>query len=105
MVVLDEEPYFWLLLEEEGVLYLNAFCSHSAADYPFLIVLDENERRLFEKQGRSYLTQLAQDIHYSAPAVRGSRSRYKARGLTPTLGNRVEEAWTAWQAQQDGSSR
>lgn len=82
MFVLDEEPYLWLLLEDAGVLYLNVFCSHSAVDYFFLISLDDDERRLFEKQGRSYLNRLAQDIHSSAPAVRGSQSRYKARGLT-----------------------
>ncbi|GHD12526.1 hypothetical protein ACFOEZ_09345 [Tianweitania populi] len=62
MIVLDEEPYLWLLLEDECVLYLNVFCSHSAVDYLVLIALNEEERRLFEKQGRFYLNRLAQDI-------------------------------------------
>ena len=89
MQVLDEEPYGWVLLQEGETLYLNAFCSHSFFDYMFLMALNATERARFERDGRDYLTKLAYDVHYSAPAVKGSRSPFKTRNLTPMLGAEV----------------
>ncbi|MBS9721256.1 hypothetical protein JYU29_11210 [Tianweitania sp. BSSL-BM11] len=105
MVVIDEEPYLWLLLRDEAVLYLNVFCSHSAVDYFFLMALNEEECRSFDKVGRPYLNRLAQEIHHSASAVKGSRSRFKARGLTPMLGTKVQDAWSVWLAEQERQAR
>ncbi|MCO6052319.1 hypothetical protein NGM99_21245 [Mesorhizobium sp. RP14(2022)] len=103
MELLDEEPYAWHLLADGKTLYLNSFCSHSFFDYYFLMQLSEIELARFRSGGRDYLTKLAYDVHYSAPAVKGSTSRFKARNLTPKLGSRVLEALRASDAIKAGS--
>ena len=101
MRLLDEEPYAWHLLEENGTLYLNAVCSHSFVDYTFLMALNEDELKRFRADGRDNLTRLAYDVHCSAPAVIGSTSRFKARNLTPALGDRALQALQAASAQDE----
>lgn len=96
MKVLDHEPYRWFLLEEGDTLYLDAHCSHSFIDYSFLIALDGAERAQFQAEGRSYLDRLSYDIHYSAPIVRESKSPWKGRNLTASLGDAVNEAVRRW---------
>ena len=82
MQVLDHHPYAWFLLEDEGSLYLDAHCSHSFFDYSVLIALNDAEVSSYRQGGPDYLNRLAHDIHYSAPAARGSRSPYTARNLS-----------------------
>ncbi|MBB3952367.1 hypothetical protein [Aureimonas jatrophae] len=101
MIVLDDEPYGWLLLEEDGQLYLDAMCSHSAVDYMFLLRLNDEEVALLRAKGRLYLDDLAYRIHYSAPGVLGSRSPYKGRSLVMTPEReRASEAIQAYRAQE-----
>ena len=101
MIVLDDEHYRWFLLEEDGQLYLDSMCSHSAVDYLFLLKMNEEEVSLFREKGRSYLDDLAYRIHYSAPGTRGSRSLYKARSLVMTPEReRADEAVNEWQARK-----
>lgn len=97
MRVLDEEPYGWFLLEEDGHLYLYALCSHSFVDYLFLMKLDDAELAAFREKGRSYLSDLAYRVHYSAPGVRGTKSPYRDRGLVATPEQaRAVEALKVW---------
>jgi len=84
MIVLNDEHYGWVLLEENGWLYLDVLCSHSAVDYMFFLRLDEKEVELWRERGPAYLDDLAYRIHYSAPGVQSSRSLYKARSLVMT---------------------
>ena len=101
MKVVDQQPYAWFLLEDEGNLYLDAHCSHSFFDYSVLIAMNEAETKAFRRSGRAYLDKLAYDIHYSAPAVRDSKSPFKSRNLS--IGGTPEEddahsAIVAWRA-------
>ncbi len=99
MIVLDDEHYRWTLLEENGQLFLDAMCSHSAVDYYFLLALNEEEILLFKKKGRSYFDSLASSIHHSAPGVRGSKSPYKPRSLVMTPEReRANDAIKRWDA-------
>lgn len=101
MIVLDEEPYRWLLLDEDGRLYLDVSCSHSAVDYLFLMALTGEEAALFRERGRGYLDDLSAGIQWSAPGVRGSRSPYKARSLVMTPEReRANDAIREWSAAQ-----
>lgn len=84
MRVLDEENYLWFLMDEDGQLYLDAVCSHSAVDYLFLLRLNEEEVALFRDKGRTYLNELAYRIHHSSPGVQRSKSPYKSRTLVMT---------------------
>ncbi|MBB3951843.1 hypothetical protein [Aureimonas jatrophae] len=81
MIVLDDEHYGWVLLEEDGGFYLDVLCSHSAVDYLFLLRLTDEEVALWRDRGTAYLDDLAYRIHYSAPGVQASRSPYKPRSL------------------------
>lgn len=98
MNVIDHQPHAWYLLEDNGTLLIDAACSHSFVDYSVLIELNERELQNFESGGRSYLDQLAYDIHYSAPAVRDSQSPYKSRNLESLRGEEVMVAVKIWQA-------
>lgn len=101
MIVLDEEAYRWYLLEEDACLFLYAVCSHSAVDYLFLMKLDETEMAAFREKGRSYLSDLAYKIHYSAPGVQGNKSPYRTRSLvmTPEM-KRADAALDVWNAKR-----
>lgn len=108
MKVLDHQPYAWFLLEDDGRLYLDAHCSHSFFDYSVLIALNDAETEAFRSAGRAYIDKLAYDIHYSAPAVRGSKSPYKSRNLS--IGSTREEdaaqsAMVAWRQAKDAQER
>jgi hypothetical protein len=99
MIALDGEHNSWFLLEENGKLFLDTVCSHSAVDYMFLLEMTEDEASLFRKNGRSYLDDLAQRIRSSASGVQGNKSPFKARSLvmTPTR-KRADDAVDAWYA-------
>ena len=84
MIVLNDNHYGWVLLEEDQHFYLDVLCSHSAVDYMFLLRLNDEEVALLRQKGFYYLDDLAYRIHYSAPGVRGSRSPYKSRSLVMT---------------------
>lgn len=103
MKVLDHEPHRWFLLEEGETRYLDAHCSHSFIDYSVLIALDAAERTQFQAEGRSYLDRLSQEIHDSAPIVRESKSPWKARDLTASLGDAVTGAVRRWRDGEGGS--
>ena len=97
MRVLDEAAASWFLLEDEGGrLLLDVHCSQSFFDYSVLIKLDAEERCRLHEGGRTYLDWLSHKIHYSAPAVRDSRSPYKARDLTAEHGQQVTKAVQVW---------
>ena len=99
LIVLDGEHDSWFLLEENGHLFLDTVCSHSAVDYLFLLELTEEEASLFNKNGRTYLDNLAQRIRSSAPGVRGNKSPFKVRSLVMTPARkRAVAAVDAWYA-------
>ena len=103
MRVIDEAAASWFLLENEGGrLLLDVHCSQSFFDYSVLIELDAEERQRLHEKGRTYLDWLSHEIHYGAPAIKDSRSPYKARNLTAEHGRRVMEAVQAWRAKPAG---
>lgn len=68
MRYVDHEPGSWFLVEDDGVLYLDARYSYSALiDDSALIRLDDTELRRYREGGHAYLSELAQGIHHSAP--------------------------------------
>ncbi len=98
MIVLDHSDYAWFLLEHDGALYLDAYCSFSFLDYSALIAMDELEVAAYRNKGRSYLDRLAYDINSSAPAALGSKSRYIGRDLTLKLGKLKSVAIAQWRS-------
>lgn len=74
MEYLDHEPGGWFLLQQDGVLYLDARYGYSAViDDSALIRLDETECEAYRLGGRAYLSDLATRIHDSAPYLADSR--------------------------------
>jgi hypothetical protein len=82
MRVVDHEPQWWFLLEDEGSLFLDANCNHSAVGYDFLVELSAEEHRAYEHEGREFLSRLAIEIQETAPIVKGSTSRFKGRDMS-----------------------
>lgn len=106
MIALNGEHDSWFLLEENGQLFLDTVCSHSAVDYKFLLEMTQEEASLFRKNGRTYLEDLAQRIRSSAPGVQGNKSPFKARSLVMTPARkRADEAIDGWYADKQTSPR
>lgn len=100
MKVIDHEPCCWFLLEGSKNLLLDVNCSHSFVGYTFLIQLTVEETQKYYQQGRTYLDWLAEDIHNSAPALKGSFSKYKKRNASSQFGRQVQEAIKIWHLEQ-----
>ena len=96
MKVLDHEPQWWFLLEDEGALFLDANCNHSFVGYDFLLRLDAEETAKYRTEGRAYISWLADAIQNSAPILEGSKSKYKGRDLSKDYSERVTEAVNQW---------
>lgn len=100
MTVVDHEPQHWFLFEEDGTLFLDAACNHSAFGYSYLIALNEDERADYARHGRAYLGELATAIHNGAPILAASRSPFKGRDLTGAYADKTSAAIDAWRQAQ-----
>jgi hypothetical protein len=106
MQYVDHEPASWFLVQQRGVLYLDARYSHSAMiDDSALVRLDDAELAAYRSGGHDYLTSLARRIHDSAPYREDSP--YHSRNLFRQPGGKqLREAVGAaivnhtWLAQQ-----
>lgn len=95
LIVLDNGST-WFLYEEDQALYLEALCSHSAADYIFIIEMSPKEQCEYKKSGAKYLDWLAHEIHYSAPGVIGNKSIYMERRATSECYEKTKMASKLW---------
>ncbi|WP_203299231.1 hypothetical protein [Marinobacter sediminum] len=102
MKVVDHEDQMWFLFEYQGALFLDASCNHSFLGYTYMIELNEQELTAYESGGHRYLSELAHDIHYSAPIVKGSNSIYKGRDVTKQYSELVSAAVQQWREQRSG---
>lgn len=106
MHYVDHEPGAWFLVEQQGVLHLDARYSYSALiDDSALIRLNEAELTAYRAGGHDYLSGLAQGIHNSAPYR--EESAYFVRNLYRSPeGRSYREAVSAaivdhtWRAEQ-----
>ena len=101
MKVLDHEPWCWFLVADEERLLLDVNCNHSAFGYSWLIELNPSEVGRYRKAGRDYITQLADLIQYSAPAVKGSTSPFIDRKLGKEQADAVHRTIMKWRSDQD----
>lgn len=96
MTVVDHQPAGWFLVRHGTRLLLDVNCSHSAASFPFLMALNEEEAAAYAAQGHAFLSRLAGDIQYSAPGVVGSTSPYGERALGDPDRQHVDAVIAAW---------
>lgn len=96
MIVVDHEPQWWFLLQEEDAFLFDVNCSHGAFGYSWLMTLNSAEVERFKSDGRTFLNKLAEEVQSSAPGVRGSTSAFLGRNLSSTRGQAVSEAIEAW---------
>ena len=96
MKVIDHEPNFWFLLEDAGLLFLDANCSHSAFGYSYSIQLNQEETEHYQRQGREYISSLAEDIQNGAPILEISKSKFKTRKIPMELEATLDSAIAAW---------
>lgn len=114
MKYVDHEPGTWFLVEEDGILYLDARYSYSAViDDSALVRLSDAEITAYRDGGHAYLTDLARRIHHSAPYRDDSKfySRNLFRGpdgsrLRDAVAAAIaEHAWEAEQRRRDSWAR
>ena len=80
MHYVDHEPGAWFLVEQRGVLHLQArYVITSMTDDSALICLDDSEVEGYRAGGRAFLSELADRIQNSAPHK--EESRYYPRNL------------------------
>ncbi|MFI9002755.1 hypothetical protein [Streptomyces sp. NPDC053541] len=80
MTCVDHEPGAWFLVEQRGVLHLDARYGHGALiDDSVLVRLDAAELAAYRTGGHAALSDLAARIHDSAPHL--ERSPYHRRDL------------------------
>ncbi|WP_157537247.1 hypothetical protein [Nocardioides sp. Root190] len=106
MQYVDHEPAAWFLVQQRGVLHLQARYTRSAmVDDSVLVRLDESELTAYRTGGHDYLSALARAIHDSAPYDEASayhaRNLYRqpgAKELRATVGAAiVNHTWLAQQ--------
>lgn len=98
MRVIDHEPQWWFLLQEDGALFLDANCNHSFVGYDFLLQLNSEEQERYAREGRAFISHLATEIQDSAPIQTISTSRFKGRDLSKTYSDKVTRAIERWRA-------
>jgi hypothetical protein len=98
MRVIDHEPQWWFLLEEDGALFLDANCNHSFVGYDFLLQLSSEEQERYAHEGRTFISRLATEIQDSAPILTISTSQFKGRELSKDYSDKVTMAIESWQA-------
>lgn len=81
MTFLDHKENSWYLFEEGARFVLHVECSHSFVGYDFLIFLNDEEVSNYQKTGRDFSEQLANEIDFSCPIAQESTSKYKGRNL------------------------
>ncbi len=96
MKILDHQPQHWFLAEENGKLFLDAQCDHSFVGYSFMIELSPIEAAEYDKNGRDYLSLLADRIHNSVPILEASHSVYKGRDVSKQYSEKLLTAIDFW---------
>ncbi|MBJ6118200.1 hypothetical protein JAO76_08360 [Pontibacter sp. BT310] len=64
MKVIDFEPQFWFLLQQNNSYFLDVNCSYSAFGYNRFIELNNSELVDYKEKGKLYLNDLGRDIQY-----------------------------------------
>ena len=96
--VIDHEPQWWFLVEENGSLFLDVSCDHSFVGYNFSLQLNEEELKAYTCEGRAFISRLATAIQDSVPILTVSISAFKSRKLSQNRSNDVTKAIESWQA-------
>ena len=96
MNVVDSEPSWWFLLEEDGALFLDGNYEASFIGYDCMIQLTEEEAQQYKARGRQFINWLAGDVQDTAPVLKASTSPYKSRRITGALSERALEAIEQW---------
>lgn len=98
MIVRDHEPQWWFLLEDGERLLFDVNCSHGAVSYSWLMALNTEETAKFKATGKAFLNELAKEVQWSAPGVRGSTSAFLGRNICQSFGKAATEAIDQWHA-------
>jgi len=96
MKVIDQNPYAWFFFGDGNKLFLDVNCNHSAFGYSWMIEMNDYERESYRTNGRKFLDQLAQNIQFSAPALKDSTSPYKNRDVSKKYSDATSEAVRRW---------
>jgi hypothetical protein len=93
MHVIDHEPHFWFLFEQEDALLLDINCNHGPVGYSVMIQLNAEETSEYSLKGHAFLNVLAQAVQDSGPG-----GGYQLRDLSAALARESLVAVNAWRA-------
>jgi hypothetical protein len=94
MKVIDYDPQFWFLLQDDNFYYLSIRCQQSFAEYELLIQLTQDECKEHHASGHGYIGELAERVNYR---VRD----YQSRDISKQRGDLVHQTIMAWKSTQD----
>ncbi len=100
MRVIGHEPSGWFLVEEGKRFLLDVNCSHGAVSYDFAMELSDAEMNEYLRQGSKFISELAEQIQYSAPGVRGNTSSFRDRLLAGPRRDKMNTVIATWLKEQ-----
>lgn len=100
MRVIDHEPQWWFLFEEDGAFFLDGNYNHSFVGYDFMIQLNAEEVAQYRARGREFIGVLAERVQNSVPILIVSKSPYKGRRVSEDTSKRAVAACAEWRAEQ-----
>ncbi len=103
MRVIGHEPSGWFLVEEGTRLLLDVNCSHGPVSYDFAMELSDAEVNEYLRQGSKFISELAEEIQYSAPGVRGNASSFRGRLLTVPRRDKMNTVIANWLKDQESA--
>lgn len=65
MKVISHHPHAWFLLQEDDRYFLDFVVNSSYASWSASVELTADEINQFRQQGKTYISNLAHDLHYS----------------------------------------
>jgi hypothetical protein len=96
MKIIDHKPQSWFLFEDGENLIFDVNCSYSFVGYDFLMLLNPDEVLGYRRGSKTFLNKLAEEIDYSCPIARESKSIYKSRKLDDRYVHMAAEAISRW---------
>lgn len=86
MTVIDFQPQSWFFLKNDTEYFIDVNCNHSAFGFNLLIQLNQSEINDYNKYGKVFLSNFANDIQYYA------LTKYTKRQVPSEIENVVNDA-------------
>lgn len=94
MHLIDQQPHFWELYQNQAQYYLSIAVDMSSVVSCWDIHLMDSEIQAFKQRGRIVIEELANSI--VTESYRGDFSNLEARAVSDEIGTEIKIAFKAW---------